>query len=201
MLTTPATITAAEYLAAERKSPERHEFFNGKMIPVGGDSLPSQDNMGGASFSHNTISSNLVILLGYALWNKDYLVHQSDMRVHDPVSSSYFYPDVVITAGKPSFEDDRFDTLLNPVSVIEVLSAGTESYDRSDKALAYRQIPSLREYLLISQDKAMVEHWVRLAENKWQVEEIRGLDATLRLLDGLCEIKMADVYRKVLPKE
>jgi Uma2 family endonuclease len=199
MLTTPAIITAAEYLAAERKSPERHEFFKGEIIPVGGASL-SQSNIGGASFSHTTISSNLVILLGYALWNKDYVVHQSDMRVHDPVSSGYFYPDVVITAGKPVFEDDRFDTLLNPVLIIEVLSPGTESYDRGDKALAYRQIPSLREYLLVSQDKAVVEHWVRLEENKWQVEEIKGLDAALRLLDGTCEIKLTDVYRKVLPR-
>jgi Uma2 family endonuclease len=201
MLTTPAIVTAAEYLAAERKSPERHEFFNGKIIPVRDASLLSQNNMGGASFSHNTISSNLVILLGYALWNKDYLVHQSDMRVHDPSSGSYFYPDVVITAGKPAFGDDQFDNLLNPALVVKVLSAGTESYDRGDKALAYRQIPSLREYLLVSQDKAVVEHWVRLEENKWQVEEINGLDATLRLLDGTCEIKLADVYRKVLPKQ
>jgi Uma2 family endonuclease len=200
MLTTPATITAAEYLAAERKSLERHEFFNGEIIPVGGASLSSQNNMGGASFSHTTISSNLVILLGYALWNKDYVVHQSDMRVHDPVSGSYFYPDVVVTEGKPSFEDDRFDTLLNPALVIEVLSAGTAAYDRGDKALAYRQIPSLREYLLVSQDKAVAEHWVRLPDNKWQVEDIEGLDATLRLLDSTCEIKMADVYRKVLPR-
>jgi Uma2 family endonuclease len=200
MITTPATVTAAEYLAAERKSPKRHEFFNGKIIQVGDASLLSQNDMGGASFSHNTISSNLVILLGYALWNKDYLVHQSDMRVHDPGSSSYFYPDVVITAGKPAFEDDQFDTLLNPVLVIEVLSAGTESYARGDKAIAYRQIPSLREYMLVSQDKAVVEHWVRLEESKWQVEEIKGLDVTLRLLDGTCEIKLADVYRKVLPR-
>ncbi len=189
MLTTPAMITAAEYLAAERKSPERHEFFKGEIIP-----------MGGASFSHNTISSNLMTLLGHALWHKDYLVHHSDMRVHNPVSGSYFYPDIVITAGKPQFEDDRFDTLLNPVLVIEVLSSGTESYDRGDKALAYRQIPSLREYVLVSQDKAVVEHWVRLAENKWQVEDMEGLDGTLRLLDGTCEIKLADVYRKVLPR-
>ncbi len=95
--------------------------------------------------------------------------------------------------------DDEFDTLLNPILIVEVLSPGTAAYDRGDKALAYRQIASLREYVLVSQDKALVEHWVRLAEHKWQVEEIKGLDATLRLLDGLCEIKMADVYRKVLP--
>jgi len=189
MLTTPATITAAEYLAAERKSPERHEFFNGEV-----------KLMGGASRAHSLINTNLTVTIGNALLHEDYEVCSINMRVHSPVSGSYFYPDMVITAGEPQLEDDQFDTLLNPVLVIEVLSPGTESYDRGEKAVAYRQIHSLREYVLVSQDKAVVEQWVRLAENKWQVEEIKGLDATLRLLDGLCEIKLADVYRQVLPK-
>jgi Uma2 family endonuclease len=189
MLTTPATITAAEYLAAERKSPERHEFFNGEIIPMTGASRP-----------HNLIANKISRLLGNVLDELDYEVYQSDMRVHNPALASYSYPDVVVVKGVPQLIDDQFDTLLNPVLIIEVLSPGTESYDRSDKALAYRQLPSLREYLLVSQDKAVVEHWVRLSEHKWQVEEIKGLDATLRLLDGTCEIKLADVYRKVLPK-
>lgn len=188
MITTPAKITAAEYLAAERKSPERHEFFNGEIIP-----------MTGASRYHNLITTNLVITVGSALLNEDYEVYQSDMRVHNPVSESYSYPDVVVVKGAPQLADDEFDTLLNPILIIEVLSPGTAAYDRGDKALAYRQIASLREYVLVSQDKAVVEHWVRLAEHKWQVEESKGLDATLRLLDGACEIKLADVYRKVLP--
>ncbi len=189
MLTTPATITAAEYLAAERKSPERHEFFNGQIRPTTGASRP-----------HNLIANKLSRLLGNALDALDYEVYQSDMRVHNPVSESYSYPDVVVVKGAPQLIDDEFDTLLNPALIIEVLSPGTESYDRGDKALAYRQIPSLREYVLVAQDKAVVEHWVRLEENKWQVEQIKGLDATLQLLNGTCEIKLADVYRKVLPR-
>jgi Uma2 family endonuclease len=176
-------------LAAERKSPERHEFFKGEIIPMTGASRP-----------HNLITTNVVIKIGNALLNEDYEVYQSDMRVHNPVSETYSYPDVVVVKGTPQLEDNQFDTLLNPVLIVEVLSPGTESYDRGDKALAYRQISSLREYLLVSQDKAVVEHWVRLEESKWQVEEIKGLDAILRLLSGTCEIKLAEVYRKVLPK-
>jgi Uma2 family endonuclease len=189
MITTSATITAAEYLAAERKSPERHEFLKGEIIPMTGASRP-----------HNLIANKISRLLGNGLDELDYEVYQSDMRVHNPVSESYSYPDVVVVKGAPQLINDEFDTLLNPVLIIEVLSPGTESYDRGDKALAYRQIPSLREYVLVAQDKAVVEHWVRLEENKWQVEEIKGLDATLRLLDGMCEINLADVYRKVLPR-
>jgi Uma2 family endonuclease len=182
-------MTAAEYLAAERKSPERHEFFNGEIIPMTGASRP-----------HNLITNKISRLLGNVLDELDYEVYQSDMRVHNSVSESYSYPDVVVVKGAPQLMDDEFDTLLNPVLIVEVLSTSTKSYDRGEKAVAYRQIPSLREYLIVPQDKAVVEHWVRLEENKWQVEEIKGLDATLRLLGGLCEIKMADVYRKVLPK-
>lgn len=189
MLTTPATITAAEYLAAERKSPERHEFFNGEIIPMTGASRP-----------HNLIANKISRLLGNVLDELDYEVYQSDMRVHNPVSESYSYPDVVVVKGAPQLMDDQFDTLLNPVLIVEVLSPGTKSYDRGEKAAAYRQFRSLHEYLLVPQDEAVVEHWVRLTENKWQVEEVKGLDATLRLLDGTCEIKLADVYRKVLPR-
>ncbi len=189
MLTTPATITAAEYLAAERKSLQRHEFSKGEIIPITGASRP-----------HNLITTDLVVKIGNVLLNEDYEVYQNDMRVHNPVSETYSYPNIVVVKGTPQLEDDQFDTLLNPVLIIEMRSPGTESYDRGNKALAYRQIPSLHEYLLISQDKAVVEPWVRLPENKWQVEDIEGLDGTLRLLDGTCEIKLTDVYRKVLPQ-
>ncbi len=189
MLTTPAIVTAGDYLAAERKSPERHEFLHGEIIP-----------MGGASFPHNTITSNLVILLGSSLWEKDFFVCQSDMRVHNPVTGSYFYPDVVVTQGEPGFADEQFDSLLNPVMVIEVLSSGTEAYDRGDKAYVYSHIPSMREYLIVSQEEASVEHWTRLEENKWQLEEIKGLEQTLHVLGGSCRLKLADVCRKVVFK-
>jgi Uma2 family endonuclease len=153
--------------------------------------------MGGASFIHNLITANLVRLMGNFVVDQDFFVCQSDMRVHNPVTGSYFYPDVVVTQGEPEFADDQFDSLLNPILVIEVLSSGTETYDRGDKAYVYRHIPSLREYLILSQEEASAEHWTRLEENKWQLEEIKGLEQTLHVLGGSCKLKLEDVYRKV----
>jgi Uma2 family endonuclease len=187
MLTlTREIITPEAYLEMERKSPKKNELLNGEIIPIGGASLP-----------HNIVASNLAILLGSLLWEKDLIVCQSDMRVHNPVTGSYFYPDVVVIQGEPKLADDEFDNLLNPVLIVEVLSEGTESYDRGDKSLIYRQIPSLKEYLILSQKDAFAEHLMKLSENKWQLEEIKGMDKSLHLLDGLCEIKLSAVYNKI----
>lgn len=188
MLTTlKEIITPEAYLEAERKnSASKNEFINGEVI-----------HMSGASLNHNTITSNVVILLGSLLWNKNFLIHQSDMRVHNPVDNSYFYPDIVVIEGEAQLLDDEFDNLLNPVLIAEVLSPGTEGYDRGDKAHFYRHIPSLKEYLIVSQKEALAEHWVKIDETKWQLEEIKGLDNKLLLLNASCEIRMADIYKKV----
>jgi Uma2 family endonuclease len=187
MLTlTKEIVTPEAYLEAERKSPEKHELIKGEIIPMSGASLP-----------HNIIANNIAALLTIRLWEKDFAVCQSDMRVHNPVTGSYFYPDVVVIQGEPQLANNEFDNLLNPVLIVEVLSEGTESYDRGDKSLIYRHIPSLKEYLIVSQKEAFAEHLVKLSENKWQLEEIKGLDKSLHLLDALCEIKLSEVYKKV----
>jgi Uma2 family endonuclease len=112
MLTTiKETITPEAYLSAERKSETKNEFINGEIIP-----------MSGASLSHNIISSTLSRLLGNQLADKDYIVCQSDMRVHNPLTQSYFYPDVVVIEGEAKLIDNEFGNLLNPVLIIEVLS-------------------------------------------------------------------------------
>ena len=183
---TKELITPEAYLAAERTSADKHEYVHGEIIPMGGASLP-----------HNIIATNLARLIGTLLIDQDFTVCQSDMRVYNPVKGNYFYPDVVVIEGNPQLASDQFDNLLNPVLLIEVLSAGTASYDRGDKALDYRHIPSLKEYWMVSQDEAMVEQLVKIGDHKWQLEEISGLHRTVSLLLGLGEIKLADVYRKV----
>lgn len=179
-------ITSEAYLDAERKSKTKNEFINGKVVSMSGASLP-----------HNIVASTIARLLGNQLESRDYIICQSDMRVHNPFTQSYFYPDVVVIEGEAQLLDNEFDNLLNPVVIIEVLSAGTTAYDRGDKALYYRQIPSLREYLVVAQDEAFVEHWVKLSENKWQLEEIIGLEKSVSLLNGMCTLPLADVYHKV----
>ncbi len=115
-------MTAAEYLAAERLSDIRHEFFDGAIFA-----------MAGASKAHNQISSNLVRVIGNALLDKSCNVYSSDMRVKSDRANKYSYPDVVATCKEVRFEGDAEDTLLNPLLIIEILSDSTEGYDRGDK--------------------------------------------------------------------
>ena len=96
----------------------------------------------------------------------------SDMRVSTPPTAAYFYPDVVVVCEDPRFEDDVFDTLLNPIILVEVLSPSTEAYDRGEKFGHYRQLTSLQEYVLVAQDKVLVEHYRR--EEKQRTAPILG---------------------------
>lgn len=178
-------LTAAEYLAMERKAETRSEFFAGEMFA-----------MSGASREHNLISVNLSSSLNEQLKDRPCEVYSTDMRVRVP-SGLYTYPDVVVACGDPRFEDDHVDVLLNPIVLIEVLSESTADYDRGTKFKHYRQIPSLREYVLVDQSSAQIEHFVLGSDGKWELTESAGLDKTLTLDSIGCRVPLAEVYRKV----
>ena len=118
------------------------------------------------------------------------------MRVKERQSESYFYPDVVVACSEPQFEDDSFDTLLSPVVIIEVLSPSTEIYDRTEKFKYYKQMPTLQEYILVSQDKVNIEHYLKQNE-EWKLNEYHALEDTLTLSTIGCSLSLRDVYRRV----
>ena len=178
-------LTPEEYLAFERKATTKHEYLNGQIVA-----------MSGASFAHNFLTMNTANQLYNQLIGGECQVATSDMRVKVTQIDSYFYPDVVVVCGEPRAEDDTFDTLLNPTVVVEVLSPSTETYDRGEKFEHYQQIASLKEYVLISQDKIRVEHYHR-QEIGWMQTEFRGLEDVLSLLSIGCELRLQDVYRRV----
>ena len=153
-------LTPAEYIDVERKAVTKSEYLSGRIIA-----------MSGASNAHNIITMNTANQLYNQLLDRDCLVYGSDMRVRvqDPVS--YFYPDVTVVCGEPRFEDDVFDTLLNPTVVIEVLSPSTAAYDRREKFARYQQIASLKAYILISQNRMHLEHHLREG-NEWRGNRI-----------------------------
>lgn len=179
-------ITPEEYLAIERDVEAKYEFYRGEMFA-----------MGGASREHNLITGNVGASLHAQLANRPCEAYQNDMRVKVSTTGLYTYPDVVITCEKPRFEDDKFDTLLNPQSIVEVLSDSTEKYDRGKKFELYRQIDSLREYVLISQDRAHVEVFTRDGDGPWKLSEATGLDAAIELPVIGCRLQLVDVYAKV----
>jgi Uma2 family endonuclease len=176
--------TRAEYLAFERSSPTRHEYYSGEIWA-----------MTGASREHNLICASVSRVLGNQLVSRPCEVYQSDMRVWIPRTEHYAYPDVVV-CGEPTFEDSEVDTLLNPTLIVEVLSPSTEPYDRKEKFEGYQTINSLHEYLMIDQRRVRVEHYLRYGE-KWLFTATESREVTLELPTINCTLSLADVYEKV----
>ena len=131
------------------------------------------------------------------LRGRDCEVYPGDMRVKVSPSGLYTYPDVAVVCGEPQFEDAELDTLLNPKVLIEVLSPSTADYDRGGKFAQYRRLPSLQEYVLISQDRPLVEHYVRQPPNQWMLTENESLQDTVDLPSIDCELPLAEIYFKV----
>lgn len=179
-------LTHEDYLAIEREADFKSEYYRGKMFA-----------MAGASETHTLIISNVVRSLGNQLLNRDCNIYSSQMRVKVSKLKKYTYPDIVVTCGKETFEDDQADTLVNPVLIIEVLSESTEAYDRGKKFEHYQYLESLSEYLLISQEAYRIEQYVRQSDRTWTYYEFRDLDDVVKLATIGCELAFKDVYLKI----
>jgi len=179
-------LTPKEYLEFERKSEIKHEFFDGEIFA-----------MSGAKRNHNKITTNLSGLVWQHLKGKNCENYSNDMRVFVPETGLYTYPDLVVVCGEPIFQDDVFDTLLNPVLLIEVLSETTESYDRGKKFQHYRSIESLQEYVLVAQDEARIEKYVKRGDGFWLLSEAVGLDSAIEFSSIECRIALREVYDKI----
>ena len=120
----------------------------------------------------------------------------SNMRVRTSPPVAYFYPDVVVVCGEPQFEDNLFYTLLNPTVVVEVLSPSTEMYDRGEKFAHYQELASLKEYILVSQDRFRVEQY-RLITPQWVHREFHAPEDVLPLVSIGGELPLRNIYRRV----
>ncbi len=177
-------LTPEEYLAFERKAIIKHEYRRGHIVA-----------MSGASFAHNFITLDTATRLNIQLLGGECQVAASDMRIKAKQTNSYFYPDIVVFCGEPISEDENFDTLLNPTVIIEVLSPSTETYDREEKFENYKQIESMKEYVLISQDKIYVEHFLR-QNQQWQRTEYCNVGDVVLLSSIECELHLQEVYAR-----
>jgi Uma2 family endonuclease len=175
-----------EYLALERKADFRSEYYAGEMSAVAG-----------ANWEHTRIKDNLARKVGNQLENGPCAVLTSDLRVKVNATGLYTYPDMVVVCEKPRFDDNRFDTLLNPQVIVEVLADSTEQYDRGVKFGHYRQLKSLKEYLLVAQDRPLVERYVRQADGSWLLTPFSDLSATLTFGTIPVQVVLADIYRGV----
>lgn len=177
--------TPDEYLVLERKAAYKSEYFRGEITA-----------MSGASRAHNLITLDIATELNNQLRGHECEVYSSDMRVQITHSQAYFYPDVVVACNEPKFEDDFMDSIINPVIIMEVLSPSAEEYDRGEKFEYYKQLPSLKEYILVAQDKISLEHYV-MQGTEWELTTFADPTDTLTLSTIKCKLTLKDIYRRV----
>jgi Uma2 family endonuclease len=178
-------LSIREYLALDRSSPVRNEYFEGEIFA-----------MTGASRRHNLISLHLAGDLDRQLTDRDCEVYASEMR-QSCGHRSLHLSDIVVVCGDPVFEDNELDTLVNPNLIIEVLSKSTEGYDRGAKFEFYRALSSLKQVLLIAQDKVHIESYLRLADRTWLFSETDDLSSSVTLPSISCNFTIANVYHKI----
>ena len=172
-----------EYLQLEKAADRKHEFFRGEIFA-----------MSGASRRHNKIFSNLFAEIGIRLKGKACQPYGSDMRIHIPENTLYTYPDISIFCGEITNSTLDGDSIIQPAVIIEILSRSTRSYERGDKFKLYRDIPSLKEYLLVDSESILVEAF-RINDNgNWELEEIKSPDGILRIPSVGIEIPLSDIY-------
>lgn len=199
----PQTIarhTVDEYLALERESEERHEYLDGQIYAMAGESP-----------QHADISVNLVRDISTQLkgtpcrvWTKDSKVVSGLAIKHSRSTKGLFsYPDLVVVCGEPRFLDEHQDVLLNPTVIIEVLSPTTESFDRGEKFRRYRtQVPSLTDYVLVSQALPLIEHFRRQNDDEWVLSAHSEIEGSLHIASISCTLHLSEVYDRVtFPEE
>jgi Uma2 family endonuclease len=175
-----------EYLSLDRAAKRKNEYFAGYIRPTAS-----------ASHEHKLIASNLAAEVRSQLAVRPHrAVYGGDMRVLVRQTGLYAYPDLAVVCGHTLFLDDGKDTLLNPSLIAEVLSPKTESYDRGRKFGQYRQLASLREYVLFAHDEVLVERFLRQGED-WVLTDVRRMEDTLWLASIDCYVPLREIYARI----
>jgi len=179
-------VTAREYLERERSAATKSEYHRGVLVA-----------MAGASPEHNAIVFDMAVSLGLQLRGEPCQGFASDMRVRVPACDKYYYPDIVVVCGEPRYQHlGGIETLLNPTLIVEVLSESTEAADRGDKWICYQTLHSLQTYVLVSQDRVLVEVYQR-AERNWIYTTYEDTNQVIALEAILCELRVSEVYARV----
>ena len=178
-------ISPVEYLERERLAGEKSEFVDGEVFA-----------MAGASYEHNVIAMNLGREISGSLLDRPCVVLGSEMKVWMASANTFAYPDLSGRCGPLDFFDSRRDVYTNPSFIIEILSDSTEIYDRSGKFHRYQTLPSLCEYVLVSQNAVAVDVY-RRHEAGWLYQSHQRLEDTLKLDSVDCMLELSEIYRGV----
>ncbi|MDM8522192.1 Uma2 family endonuclease [Desulfococcaceae bacterium HSG8] len=179
-------ISPDEYFTAEESAECKSEYYHGEVFA-----------MTGASVNHNLITSNVIISLGNSLQNSSCLIFPSDIKVQMDKDFHYAYPDVSLVCGDIEYAENRNDIIANPSVIFEILSESTKDYDRGSKFTAYRNISSLKDYILIDQYSIFVEHFFKQDENEWGLKIFKNISDQfhIRSIDA---VPLASVYKNII---
>jgi Uma2 family endonuclease len=176
-------LTEAEYLAFEEAAERKHEYFRGQVFAVSDGGI-----------RHSIVFRNVFGDLAYKLKGKSCQPYGNSLRVHIPENTLYTYPDISI------FCRDLFDTDPNakyatqPTVIIEILSPSTKDYDRGSKFELYRDIPTLKEYILIDSEKVHVEVYRINSYKHWELEEYKAPDDALEIKQVGWKMLLKEIY-------
>lgn len=182
----PKTITPDEYLEMERAALQKSEYYAGEVFL-----------MAGATPNHNRIAANIGAELNIALRGHTCEAFNSDQRLYIKKNGLYTYPDVMAVCGPIEFDNRDKDSLTNPALIVEVLSPSTANYDRGGKFELYRDIPSFGEYVLVHQDKVLIEHHRRDEQRRWLLTEYKDVEANLLFESIGISIPLQRIYERV----
>ncbi len=176
-------ISQQEYLDFERFALDKNEYFEGEIFVING-----------ASIVHNIISMNCLFYISSHLKGKIYESFGSKFRIHIPENTFYAYPDLTVFSDNINTTDENEDTATNPIVIFEVQSKQFRTFNKENRFALYRQIKSLKEYILIDYKKVNVEKHTRIDDNSWQLTEFKNLNQTLELNSIQIELKLSEIY-------
>lgn len=183
-----STLTFAEYLEQERTSDIKHEFVNGDVF-----------DMAGGTIEHGRLAARVTKTLGVQLEGRPCDTFNADVRVRVLATGLATYPDLSIVCGRLERDPADANTITNPIVIVEVLSDSTEKYDRGEKLAHYRRIPSLQEYVLVSQLDPRIEVFRRNEDGKSWTLHISEASESAKLASIECELAVDRLYASPLP--
>jgi Uma2 family endonuclease len=184
--------TEEEYLQMERAATERHEFYQGEIFQMEGHGELLA--ISGAATRHNIIFSNLFGEMAGLLKGKSCRPFGPDMRVNIPENTLYTYPDISVFCGELELSANDEETVIHPTVLVEILSPSTKQYDRGGKFKLYRDIPTLREYILVDALSVNVEAFRLNSNQHWELEEYKLLHETLTMPSLNISVPLAVIY-------
>ncbi len=186
----PRRVSLEAYYRAEEKSLFKNEYHNGIILKVAG-----------GTFNHDSLSMKTGTLLNVFVEenNLDFFVNGSDLKIRIEEYDKIVYSDALVICEKPIYFENRKDTIINPILIVEVLSDSTQNFDRTTKFEMYRTLPSFKEYVLIHQDRKQVSVWTKQVNNKWILEDYKGDDA-IAILHHIhdCPLSLKRLYRNLV---